>query len=166
MRYVKPGLMTRSWALLARDPASRASLDNPRAVASLLRALYEAGDDNAVTTLAARAVRATSLENPRAVASLLWALRAVRADNALTTLAARVANEVSLGYRRAVAELLRALRMAGADDAVTTLAARAANAGMFDLFLQVCADEASRYLYGREPDGTPSQPWEWQTPAN
>ncbi len=51
-------------------------------------------------------------------------------------------------------------------DAVTALAARAANAGMFDVFLEVRPDEASSYRFGREPDGTPSQSWNWQEPAS
>ena len=57
------------------------------------------------------------------------------------------------------------LRAAGASDAVTALAARAANAGKFDLFLKAYPGEASSYLFGREPDGTPSQSWKWQEPT-
>ena len=56
--------------------------------------------------------------------------------------------------------------MAGAHDAARTLATRVANAGIFDDVLEVCPDEASRYLFGREPDGTPSRPWKWQEPAS
>jgi hypothetical protein len=44
--------------LLARDPATHASLNDPAGVALLLEALREAEDDNAVTTLAARAENA------------------------------------------------------------------------------------------------------------
>jgi hypothetical protein len=44
--------------LLARDPVTHASLDDPWAIAALLKAPREAGDDNAVTTLAARAKNA------------------------------------------------------------------------------------------------------------
>jgi hypothetical protein len=63
---------------------------------------------------------------------------------------------------RHVGELLDALLEARASDAVSTLATKAASVGMFDLFLKVHADEAPDYLFGREPDGTPSQSWTWQ----
>ena len=63
--------------LLARDPASHASLDNHEAVASLLRELRAAGDGNAVHALATRAASHASLDNPRAIASLLRAVTAL-----------------------------------------------------------------------------------------
>jgi hypothetical protein len=62
--------------------------------------------------------------------------------------------QASLDSPDPVAKLLEALRAAGAGDAVT-----------FDLFLEVCPGEASSYPVGREPDGTPSQPWRWQEPT-
>jgi hypothetical protein len=68
-----------------------------------------------------------------------------------------------------VAVLLGELRAAGVGEAVaakTALATRAATAGMFYLFLEFCPDEASSYLFGREPDGTPSQSWRWQEPTS
>ncbi len=86
--------------------------------------------------------------------------------DAVTALAARAASHASLDNPWAVAGLLRELREAGDSDAVTALAARAANAGMFDVFLEVRPDEASSYRFGREPDGTPSQSWNWQEPAS
>jgi hypothetical protein len=36
---------------------------------------------------------------------------------------------------------------------------------MFALFLEVQPDETPNYLFGREPDGTPSQPWRWEEPG-
>ena len=62
-------------------------------------------------------------------------------------------------------DLLRALREAGADEAVHALAARAANAGEFSLFAQAYRDAATNFPFGREPDGAPSKPWNWQEPA-
>src|SRR5262249_44950768 len=117
--------------LLARDPASHVSLDDPWSVAELLKELCEAGAGDAVATLLAR--------DPD--------------------------SHVSLDDPRSVAGLLRELREGGARDAVQTLAARAANAGMFDLFLQASPGEASNYLFGREPDETPSQSWRWEEPV-
>ena len=74
------------------------------------------------------------------------------------------ANHANLDDLRAVIRLLEALRLAGYTDATRALAARAANAGMFDLFLELHPDEVSKYRFGREPDGFPSQSWEWQEP--
>ena len=196
-------------ALLARDPAGQASLDDLWDVASLLDALgaVEAGD--AVHALASRAAHGVSLDDPRTVARLLEALRAAGADDAIRILAARAARGASLddpqgvarlleelgrtgagdavqallardpgsqltidasqpfrpGYQRAIARLLAALREAGAAEAVRILAARAADAGMFGLFLEVHPDEAARFRFGREPDGTGSPPWHWSEPA-
>ncbi len=142
-----------------------ASLDAPRDVGELLRALREAGAGDAVTVLAARAAGQTSLDNLWAVAYLLGELREAGAGDAVTVLAARAAGQASLDAPRDVAALLGELREGGAGDAVTVLAARAANAGMFGLFLEVRPDEAS-YRFGREPDGAPSQSWRWQEPAS
>ena len=166
-RCARPGPATRSPPWPARA-AGHASLDDPRAVASLLGALREAGASDAVTALLARDPAGhASLDDPGAVAELLGELREAGAGDAVTALLARdPAGHASLDNPWAVAALLEELREAGAGDAVTALAVRAANAGMFDLFLKVCPDEASSYPFGREPDGTPSQPWNWQEPAN
>ena len=45
------------------------------------------------------------------------------------------------------------------------LARRAANAGSVDLFREFCAGEASGYVFGREAEGAPSQPWRWEEPG-
>jgi hypothetical protein len=152
-------------ALLARDPASHASLDDGPQVVWLLETLQEAGAGDAATTLADRAATHASLDNPSVVAWLLRELRADGAGDAATALATRAATHASLDDPQAVAALLEALRAAGAGDAAAALATRAAGAGMFDLFLQACPDEAASYRFGREPDGTPSSAWKWQEPA-
>ncbi len=127
--------------------------------------MREAGASDAVTALATRAAGHTSLDDPWDVAWLLRALGEARASDAVTTLLAHdPAGHASLENPRDVAALLRALSEARASDAVTALATRAANAGMFGLFLEIHPDEASNYLSGREPDGTPSQSWKWQEP--
>ena len=220
--------------LLARDPASRADLDNPAAVGFLLTVLDVAGADDAVRTLTDRAASHTSLDvpwfipdlltalgvagaddavrtltdraashaslhDPEAVAQLLSALRDAGADDAARALAARSARAVShssyaslddpqdawmewappaaaaesadadsyfgLNDPETSVDLLRALREAGADEAVHALAARAANAGEFSLFVQAYRDAATNFPFGREPDGAPSKPWNWQEPA-
>ena len=152
--------------LLARDPAAHTSLDDLRGVAELLGALCEAGARDAVSTLANRAAACASLHDPFTVAELLGALREAGARDAIIALANRATVQVSLDDRQAVAELLSALDEAGIGHVVRILATRAANAGMFELFLEVRSDEAPSYLFGREPDETPSQSWNWQEPTD
>ena len=122
LRQVSPGDTIRAahWAV------SHASLDNPGAVAWLLRALRAAGANDAVTALATRAAGHASLDNPGAVAWLLRALREAGANDAVATLLARdPAGHARLDDPLPVAELLGAMREAGANDAVTALATRA-----------------------------------------
>jgi hypothetical protein len=151
-------------AQLAQGLAVHFSLENPGGVAWLLHALREAGADDAITALLARkpATRA-KLDDPEGVILLLRELREAGAD-AAATLAIRAATHTRLAYSGYVVRLLEELRAAGAGDAAATLAVRAANAGMFQVFLDAGLGEAPSCRFGREPDGTPSQPWSWQEP--
>ena len=104
LRRVSPGDATRAahWA------AGHASLDNPGAVAGLLRELGEAGASDAVAALLARDPAGhASLDNPGDVAGLLRELNKAGVSNAVTALAARAAGHASLdnpgGRRRAAA---------------------------------------------------------------
>ncbi|MFE3122950.1 hypothetical protein ACFXHD_05975 [Streptomyces hydrogenans] len=113
-------------ALLAERTAAHVALDNPRAVAGLLKALRETGMDVQATALLARNPTAhVALDNPRVVAGLLKALRGAGADAQVTALLARnPAAHAALDNAAGVALLLEALRGAGADAQVTALLAR------------------------------------------
>ena len=111
-------------ALLARDPADRASLADPWGVTSLLVALTAAGAQPAVRTIAARAAEQIGLDDPLAVARLLAAMRAARADDAVRILCSRAAHGARLHDAQGVAQLLGELRAAGATEATRTLLAR------------------------------------------
>ena len=153
--------------ILAARAASHASLDDPSAIAKLLGELHAAGARDAVDVLLARdPAGQVSLDDPSAIAELVGELHAAGATDTVGILASRAARHASLGNSRATAELLGELHAAGARDAVAALATRTANAGMFDLFLKACPDEASSYPFGREPDGAPSPSWRWNEPAN
>ena len=168
LRWLREAGANNAVTALATRAAGHASLDDQGAVAWLLRALREAGASDAVATLLARDPAGHArLDNPGAVAWLLRALREAGASDAVATLLARdPAGHARLDHRVAVARLLEELRAAGASDAVTALATRATNAGMFHLFLEVHPDEASSYIFGRGPDGAPSQSWNWLEPAS
>jgi len=159
---------------LASRAAHGVSLDDPGTVARLLEALRAAGADDAIRILAARAAGGASLGDPQGVARLLEELGRTGAGDAVQALLARdpgsqltidASQPFRPGYQRAIARLLAALREAGAAEAVRIVAARAAHAGMFGLILEVHPDEAARFRFGREPDGTGSPPWHWSGPA-
>ena len=110
-------------ALLARDPAAHASLDDPAAVASLLRELRMAGVGAQATALLARDPAAhASLDDPAAVASLLRELRMAGAGAQVAALAGRVAAHASLDNPVAVTKLLQGLQWAGAGAQAALLA--------------------------------------------
>ena len=114
-------------ALLARDPASRVSLDYMRAVAGMLDSLREAGAHDQFTALAARAIAGVSLDDPKSVGQLLDSLREAGAQEEVTALLARdPAAYVALDDLNSVATLLDSLQEAGAHEQATALATRAA----------------------------------------
>ena len=105
---------------------AHAALDDPRAVASLLRMLRAAGAEEQAAALLARDPAAhAALDDPRAVALLLGSLRAAGAEEQAAALLARdPAAHVSLDDTAAVASLLRMLRAAGAEERAAGLLAR------------------------------------------
>lgn len=113
-------------ALVARDPATRASLGNIDYVVTLLKALRKAGANEQTIRLADRAADSASLDDPLGVAELLHALREASAKEQVGALVARdPAAHAVLGSTLGVAALLTALREAGADGQVGALAYRA-----------------------------------------
>src|SRR5262249_52780098 len=149
--------------LLDRDPAAKVSLDDSSGVAWLLEELRAAGGGDAARTLAGRAAGPAAPAAPRGRPPPVQGPRAARPRRAGRTPDGRAAAQAALDDAESVAWLLEELREAGHGDAVRTLLDRAANAGRFDFFLNAHPDEASTYRFGREPDGTPSQSWRWES---
>jgi tetratricopeptide (TPR) repeat protein len=79
-------------ALLARDPATRVTLDDASAVAGLLAQLRQVGAAQQATALAERAAH-VHIDRPSAVLRLLTELRQVRADEQTTMLAERLSTK-------------------------------------------------------------------------
>jgi hypothetical protein len=146
--------------LLARDPAAHASLDNPGGLASLLEMLRWYEDNDAAAALASRAAAHASLDSALGIDSLLDSLRRA-GPNYAAALASRAAANASLDNPEDVTSLLGELRGAKASDAVAVLTARAGSAGISSTFLD---RRAKTSWPGREPNGTPSQLWDWQEP--
>ena len=86
------GVQDQVTALLARDPAAHAALDNLGGVASLLDALRKADAQAQVTALAARAAGQAPLDdnNPYAVRFLLDSLQKAGAHEQAAALASRL----------------------------------------------------------------------------
>ena len=125
-------------------PAAQASLDDPQAVAGLLRRLRAAGADEMAQILISRVGTQARPDDPQAVEWLLRTLRVLGPDaaivlpswgNAVAALASRAAAQASLDDPLAIAELLSVLDEAGDEDAVTILLARdpAAHTSLDDL---------------------------------
>jgi hypothetical protein len=153
-------------ALLARDPAGHASLNDPGAVAVLLRELRAAGARRRGHRPGHPAAAQASLDDPLAIARLLEELRAAGADDAVTALLAATPPatpaSTTWGRRLAAAGAARgrgpATRSPPWPPGPPTQAC--------SVFLEVCPDEASSYPFGCEPDGAPSQTWNGQESAS
>jgi hypothetical protein len=161
--------------------AAHAALEDPDDVAYLLASLREAGADEQAAALAGRAAAHAALDDPGAVAMLLASLRKAGAHEQAAALLARdpaahaalddpdgvarlreagAYDQAALDDPDGVARLLASLREAGAHDQAAALAARLPAVGMFELFLQQDS-RADQFRFGREPDGTPAAPWDW-----
>ena len=149
--------------VLARRAAAHVRLEDPGAVAALLDGLWEAGAEQQVAALLRRDPAAhVPLDDPGAVAALLDGLREAGAEQQVTALLRRdPAAHVPLRHPGAVAALLGRLREAGAPDQATALADRLPEAGMFELFREQ-EDHRDRFRFGREADGSPAEPWDWE----
>ena len=157
----KAGADEQAAALLARDPATHATLDNPDVV-WLLDILRKAGADEQAAALASRTAAHAPLDNPGRVARLLDGLRAAGADEQAAALASRAAAHAPLDNPHDAAFLLNILRKAGADEQVAALLARdpAAHAPLDDpggvawllgSLLEAGADEQAAALLARDP---------------
>jgi hypothetical protein len=94
------------------------------------------------------------------VALLLERLHEIGANEQESALAERAAVHTPVGDRYAVARLLESLRGIGAQKQAAVLAARLPAAGMFTSFLEQ-SGPGDRFRFGREADGTPADPWDW-----
>ena len=162
-RLREVGARKQAAALLRRDPAAHVSLHDQFAVAFLLESLRWPGarEHKQAAALADRAAARVSLDDPRAVAGLLDELREAGARKQVAALLRRdPAARVSLDDPVGVVELLRGLREADAQEQATLLAERLPGAGMFELFLEQ-QGYRDRFLFGREADGSPAEPWRW-----
>lgn len=148
---------------LAERAAERAPLDDPGGIARLLLVLDEGGYHEQARRLAERAAHDAVPSNPGGIAQLLESLDATGAATLLPTLAMRAAQHVPVEDATKSDGLVRVLRHFEVPSAEKTLLVRIARRH-FGLYLNLAPpDQQERFRYGREPDGTPSAPWTWNT---
>jgi hypothetical protein len=150
-------------AEMAADPQLlKWLLEDTRGVAGLLQSLALSGDRERIDmVLAGDPAAHASLADPLAIADLLRALADAGASGQEAALSERVIAESSLGSAPIAALVLIALKDIGADELAADLIGRMPAGGQFRVFLEQ-DDNATRYRFGREPDGTPAAPWDWE----
>jgi hypothetical protein len=150
-------------AALASRAAAHAPVDDPYDVTILLGSLREAGARQQAAALASRAAAHAALDNPNGVALLLDGLQAAGAhDQAAALLARDPAAHATLDYPHPVARLLDSLRKVGARQQAAALTGRLPAVGMFELFLNNQEGLAGQFRFGREANGAPAAPWDWE----
>jgi hypothetical protein len=153
--------------VLADRGAAHAPLGDPHVV-MLLGVLWRTGAKEQVTTLLGRDPAArVPLDDPGAVAALLTIFQQADARDQIATLLGRdPASRVPLDdppvrvWPPPLKTLLEGLEEAGAREQAAALAERLPGAGLFALFRQQ-QDRRDRFRFGRETDGRPAEPWDW-----
>ena len=110
----------------ARWAVARARLDDPRALPALWEALLDAGLNDMISAVGARAAAQVSLDEPATVGNLLMLLHVEGLDDAAAAAAAQAADDVRLDEPAEVAFLVREMSQAEVGDAISLLGARAA----------------------------------------
>jgi hypothetical protein len=132
-------------------------------VTVLGRSLHAAGADSQVRALADRVTAQAPLDRPHFAATVVRFLHAVGAGPPLERLADRVAAGLALDDPYSggdIEKVLTALREAGAGRQAAALVERPPGGGQFELFVEQTGT-GDRFRYGRDPDGTPAEPWDW-----
>ena len=135
-------------------------------MAKLLDSLWKAGAEQQVAALvdraAVHALDYTGFAEP--LGELLGSLREAGAEQQVAALVDRAAAH-ALDHPEDAAGLLYRLREAGAEEQVRALTYQLTDqlpgAGMFGLFLEQ-GDRRDRFRFGREADGSPAKPWDWE----
>jgi hypothetical protein len=142
------------------DHAAAAPVERPRDVASLLHALNQANAKTQASMLASRAATAAPLDDAGAVAMLLKTMRDAGADEQVDALLDRSpAAHASLDHPYYASRLLEALQQVNARQQVSIVMDRLPGEGSFEIWIQ--EGHIERFHFGREADGSPAQPWNW-----
>lgn len=156
-------------ALLDRGPAAHCAFFTPRdqtgtfGVPVLGQSLRKAGADSQIRALADRVAAQAPLDRPYFVATAVRFLHETGSGPQLGRLADRIAARLALDDPYGggnIEKVLTALREAGADRQATALVERLPGGGQFALFVEQTGT-GERFRYGRDPDSTPAESWNW-----
>lgn len=145
--------------LLGRDLAARVSLDDRRAVDALVRSLHSAGAQEEACALTARSMAHFGQEFQAEEIILKRSRQGRDVYVAEGGMSVHVRN-LDLLPLHAVAEVLRAVEKTQAALHEIAVADWMTAAGQFSTHFDQ-GDNDERYRFGREPDGTPAEPWGW-----
>ena len=146
-------------AVLARTQEMQVDIEDPESVTLLLNAYLSAGmTEQAAALLASDTAAHVLLNDSRKVADLLRALNAAGAEAQASSLAARAATDTVFWILWTPGGLPEAMREIGAGDQADLFEERILDEGEFKDYNR---DGMTRYHFGREPDGTPAEPWGW-----
>lgn len=137
----------------------------PSSVPWLVNWLWDNGSPEQALHLATRGSADVPAGDLLAVANMLLVLRRIQAHEQVAALLARdPASRVVLDTaRHADANyLLSELRKAGTAEQASILTGRLPTGGLIDLFLSQDQNRG-QYPFGREQDGSPAPPWDWDS---
>lgn len=158
----RPGLEEHADSILARADATRVDIEDPESVTLLLNAYLSAGmTDQAEALLARDPASHVLLRDSRKVADLLRALSAAGAEAQVASLATRAATDTVLWALWSSDGLPKAMRELGAGAQADLLEKRILDEGRGELQDHFSRDNMVRYRFGRDPAGTPAEPWGW-----
>ena len=147
-------------AVLARAHAMQVNIEDPESVALLLNAYLSAGmTEQAAALLGRDPASHVLLDDSQKVADLLRALSTAGAEAQVSSLAARAATDTVFWALWTPGELPEAMREMGAGAQADLFERRILDEG--ELQYHFNRDGMTRYPFGREPDGTPAEPWGW-----
>jgi hypothetical protein len=147
-------------AVLARAHAMQVNIEDPESVALLLNAYLSAGmTEQAAALLGRDPASHVLLDDSQKVADLLRALSAAGAEAQVSSLAARAATDTVFGTLWTPGGLPEAMREMGAGAQADLFERRILDEGELQDYFH--RDGMTRYPFGREPDGTPAEPWGW-----
>ena len=146
-------------AVLARAHAMQVNIEDPESVTLLLNAYLSAGmTEQAAVLLASDPASHVLLDDSRKVADLLRALSAAGAEAQVSSLAARAATDTVFWALWTPGGLPKAMREMGQGAQADLFERRILDEGELQDYNR---DDLTRYRFGREPDGTPAEPWGW-----
>jgi uncharacterized protein YidB (DUF937 family) len=146
-------------AILARAHAMQVNIEDPQSVTLLLNAYLSAGMTEQAAALLARDPAAhVLLDDSQKVADLLHALSAAGAGAQVSSLAARAAADTVFRVLWTPGGLPKAMREMGQGAQADLVEKRILDEGKLQDYNR---DGMTRYRFGREPDGTPAEPWAW-----